>query len=222
MRLPRTVALTGCAVAVATAAATLAPIASSSAELATNPAPPTSTESMVPMSSNAQEDTELQFKNQSTFQSVFVAQVPDGKHNGAENPPILVRPGETATFGHAAVSQTPEVRLRVYAASQQGLTKRWVKGSLREIVETIHNWPTTGLRVNVYSRSADARETGKSRAMMGDVGDRARLEGNGQVSFVSRQSDDGPARFRVTFEMFNVAQTATPDDIEDFTPHPSP
>ena len=44
------------------------------------------------------------------------------------------------------------------------------QGSLREIVETIHNWPTTGLRVNVYSRSADARETGKSRAMMGDVG----------------------------------------------------
>ena len=163
---------------------------------------------------------ETEFQN-SAKSAVFVAQVQDGLTTGNEDPPRLVLPGQTTSFSHAHRDRYPEIRLRVYSATKQGLTQRWVKGALKEVFETTHNFPKDGLRVNVNSRPSADHKTESMQAFFGSPNQESTLDGNDQCTYVKRVGDSR-SMMNVKIEIRTVAQSATADDHQEWTPAPSP
>lgn len=162
---------------------------------------------------NSYRGVSSEFRNR-TGDAVMLAYVPDGTHTGSENDPILLLPGEAATFsnGFREEEGRPEVRVRVHEAVQHP-SGAWHKGPMKQVV-TFTNWawdhPRCEIQCSPYYDQADKCMRNHSDWHEYSEGEDDHQDSRGQQTYVKRHHDTKQHKvFQV--ELHKLCETPTQD-----------
>lgn len=160
-----------------------------------------------------------------TGQTLAVVKVPNGQRDGAADPPIFIAPGKSA-FVDGRNYGSPDIRLRIYTAVQDG-SGNWAVGGLAQVIIVSNpaiRQPEAGIAMDPYQNLGEWKNTligqgfSVNEAFNADYTLKKGVQSGRTANYVVRLADSNDHKiFRI--ETFAIPQGFTQDyQAGGFTP----